>query len=601
MQNNKLKELIQIVEDKSSIVDIISDYINLEKKGNSYVGICPFHPDSNPSMSVSDSKRIFKCFSCGAGGGVISFVQNYEGISFIEALKKLSDKYNINWKEYINQREVKINPDEKRGWEINEEAYNFFSYELNNTSDNEVLNYIKSRNLNKDIIQKFKIGFANQKNKLSTFLINKGFSEDEIIKYGLGKRSANGDLHDYFIQRLIFSIEDINGKIVGFSGRVIKESKYSKYLNSPETPIFKKTNILYNLHGARISSNLKKELIIVEGFMDVISLFKAGIENAIATMGTAFTKSHNKLIKSFTNNVVLAFDSDAPGINATISTGKTLISDGFNVDSVSIPSGKDFDELYNKDPKLVKQVLETKNSFLDFYKSKIFARLDLDKHNISFDILRELLKLISLYNDNLLTDFNLNEISNKYGIDKNILLDEINKFKKHDLFIPNEPVDFVKDKSYENRNYEISRKSKPNSKLIRLMIDEEIIISYILRNDDAFNWLVKNNGIGFTRPETYNLWNDYKNFKLNNIEIKNEETINKINRFINEDYMNKINPELDEIYDLESFKLFVNKYTELLHDSNKEKLLNEIRKTTDIEEKKYLTSLLKKIINKKVV
>lgn len=595
MQGN-LKELIQIIESKASIVDVVSDYVSLEKKGNNYVGLCPFHSDSNPSMSVSDAKGIFKCFSCGAAGGSLSFVQNYEGISFIEAVKKVSDRYGINWKNYITHKEVKINPEEKRGWEINSEAVTFFSYALNNIVGSNVTNYIKSRDLNEEVVSKFKIGFSGDGSSLTSFLINKGFSEDEIIKYGLGKRRDDSSMVDYFINRLMFPIEDRNGNVIGFSGRIIEESKYAKYLNSPETPIFKKSKILYNLNNAKISANLKKELIVVEGFMDVISLYKSGIENAIATMGTAFTKHHSEEVKRITNNITLAFDSDAPGINATIATGKELLKSGVNVSAISIPAGKDFDELFKLGKQTVVDTLENKTNFLKYYKDKIYSKLDQDMENISFEILRELIKVIGLYNDEMLIDSNLNEISEKYKVSKDILLKELGRFKKENNtnqgddpylkeYIPQEPKSSKQTPDYSN-----------DFKSISLRINQEVIVAYALQNNEAFEYLCEN-PIGFTIPELSELWTTYKNFKKSGATISDDNILNKIELITNSDYSKKLNNSLVEIENMKDYALTIESYNDLFKNHRKVILLKEIAETNDIDEKKHLTNLLRKLID----
>ncbi len=578
MQDN-LKELIEIIEKKASVVNVVSDYITLEKKGNNYVGLCPFHSDSNPSMSVSDSKRIFKCFSCGAGGGAINFVQNYEGISFIEALKKLSEKYKIEWQKYINQRKININPVEKRGWEINEEASTFFSYNLKNGNNEEVNKYVNLRKLNDETITKFSIGFSGSDSTLSNFLKKKGFNDEEIIKYGLAKRSKNNPetLNDYFINRLMFPIEDKNGNIVGFSGRVINKGKYVKYLNSPETPIFKKSKIIYNIHNAKISANLKKELIVVEGFMDVISLFKSGIENSVATMGTSFTNDHMNLISGITNNITLAFDSDVPGINASIKTSKILIKNKMKVKIVDIPTGKDFDELFNLGKNIVVKTLENKKEFLDFYKTKIYEKLNKNKENINFELIRDLLKVLSLYEDKMLIDFNLNEISEKFNISKDIIKEEFNIFliqsNKKDYYnqqnnngYSNIENDYQNNPSkQENKN---SRIENNHNKLeIKLINREKIILSHAVEKNELFNYLLKN-PVAFINNELNDFWIEYKHIKEEKNSIIKESDliiIKKLKETLNEN-----------INDLSDYKLYINQHQELYKKYKREKLKKEM-------------------------
>lgn len=595
MENN-LKDLIQLIEQKSSITNIVSDYITLEKKGNNSVGLCPFHSDSNPSMSVSDSKGIFKCFSCGAGGGAINFIQNFEGISFIDAVKKISEKLDIDWTKYLSQKEIKIDPIEVRGWEINSEAQIFFSYNLKNTDNQSILEYIKKRDLNKDVISKFKIGFSSEKNSLILFLIKKGFSEEEIINYGLAKRNKDSKIVDYFINRLIFPIENSSGKIIGFSGRIIDNSKYAKYMNSPETSIFKKSNILYNLFNAKTSANLKKELIIVEGFMDVIALYKSGIENSIATMGTAFTKQHSQLVKSITNNITIAFDSDTPGINATIITGKELIKNKLNVNAISIPLGKDFDELYKIGKEEVIKIILKKNSFLDYYKEKIYQKLDNDKGTVDSKILKELLKTVLLYDDQIQTDIIMNEISKKYGVEISTLKNEIsNNFIEHEqnYKIPPYLSEFVPEEEFSKTKINnINNQEAIKPMQIKLMFMEELIISYAINFPEGFEFLTKN-PIIFVRESMHNLWLSYKYSKENNTVIDNQEMIFRIKKITNEDYISKMNKDIIEISNIEDYKLFIDNYNAMAKTNNRNTFLEKIKNSNDEEEIIFLTSLLK--------
>jgi|GEM_PF-3553897 len=359
----------------------------------------------------------------------------------------------------------------------------FYTYTLKNASNEKVNAYITKRNFDEASINKFKIGFSGEGKSLNTFLIKKGFSQNEIIKYGLGHMNEKGIVNDLFINRLMFPIQDINGNVIAFSGRVIEEkSKYSKYMNSPETIIFKKSETLYNISNARSQANLQKEMIVVEGFMDVISLSKKGINNVIATMGTAFTKQHIQMLKNITTNITLAFDSDNAGINAAISSGKALIQEKMNVKVVSIPNGKDFDELFNLQPEQIKVVLNNKKSFLEFYKEKIYFVLDKNPNEIDLNKLRDLLKVIAIYDDNMLIDINLKEISKKYNIDIDIIKNEFQKNKQ----IKNVVKDSYK-KNYLPPN--ISKQNKTISKLDqRILIYEETILIHAYENKELFKY-----------------------------------------------------------------------------------------------------------------
>ncbi len=595
MQNN-LNELLTQIENKGNIVDIISDYISLEKKGNNFVGLCPFHSDSNPSMSVSTSKGIYKCFVCGAGGGPINFVQNYEGISFIEAVKKVSDKLEIDWRDFISTKTIKINPEISRGWEINQEAQNFFKYSLNNSNDN-IQDYIKKRDLNEDVRNKFLIGLSGDGSSLNKFLLNKGFTETELIKYGLAKRRENTTLVDYFINRLMFAIQDTNSNIIGFSGRVIdSDSKYAKYLNSPETPLFKKSKILYNLNNAKIKANIKKELIVVEGFMDVIALYKAGVENAIATMGTAFTKQHTDIVKSITNNIVLAFDSDQAGINALISVAKELIKGKINTYTLQIPAGKDFDELYKNNKNSVIETIENKRDFLSFYKEMLFKVMENANSTKFSNLLKTLLETVSLFDDSFIIERTLNEISEKFNLSKKTLEDEFDKnkviFKNEENiidgdpylkpYVPREPL------RKEVKNLSISKK---NNKLIKLIEQEELILTYAMQSNEAFNILLNiSTAFPIYDEILFNAWEAFKLNKKNKINITNKIDLSIINKILNNDISNKLK---DEYIDLENFEEYISNNISLYKKIQKEKLGVELLNAPTADEKLLLAEMLK--------
>ncbi len=598
MQKDR-KELINLIEEKSNISSIISDYISLEKKGNNHVGLCPFHSDTNPSMSVSDAKGIFKCFTCQAGGGPINFVQNYEGISFNDALIKLAEKLDIDWRQYITKKVVKLNPEEVKGWEINEEALNFFKYNLTNSTNNQLNKYVQDRSLTQDIIEKFDIGYSGD--GLANFLINKGYSEDEIVKYGLAKRREDTTLQDYFINRLIFTIKNRDGKVIGFSGRVIENSKYAKYLNSPETPVFKKTKILYNLHRAKTPANLKKELIVVEGFMDVIALSKSGIDHAIATMGTAFTKDHNTTIRSITTNVILAFDSDVAGINATIQNGKSMLSEGFNIDVVKIPSGKDFDELSKSGADKVSETLSEKVKFVNFYKEMIYKRLDANKDNISFDVLKELLRLLKINNDEFVASSIINDIVVKYNIDKEVLMNEYksnaNQVNKTNEIAPPPYVGDVQmiEQQYQN-NYqlkqEVNKTINNNSTLkdierVKLISMENTLVYLALSDETAFYHL-HDKPIVFIEDSLTSFWTPIENYE--SIDKESDEYKKQL-----EIISSKIDHnQITELNTIQAFDEYYDKYIYIINIYNKKLLANQIKSETTLDEKKHLHNILKK-------
>ncbi len=314
----------QDILDKLDIVDVVSEYVELERKGKNYFGVCPFHDDNNPSMSVSPQRQMYKCFSCGAGGDAINFVKEIENISFQESLAKLASSVGV---EYTYQNETSVIKDEY--YNIYHDSTKYFVYNLQHSKDGEkYLEYLKQRKFSLETLEEFNIGCAN--NDLTDLLESK-YKHDDIVKTGI----INNNDNLIFKARIIFPIADINGNVIGFSGRVINDAT-PKYLNTPETKYFKKSEILYNMHQAKPEISKLNSVVITEGFFDVMRLHSNGIKNVIATMGTAFTASHVKLINSYASNIYLCMDSDEAGRKASAAMYKMLKSSDAKVYMVSL-------------------------------------------------------------------------------------------------------------------------------------------------------------------------------------------------------------------------------------------------------------------------
>lgn len=336
----------QIIEEVD-IVELVGSYLPLTPKGKNYWAVCPFHNDSNPSMSVSREKKFFKCFSCGTSGNVVSFVQKYEHITYYEAAAKLAVKIGVQIEEF-DTPEYRRN---KQYYLAMDEAKNFYQFYLNNTAEGlKAKNYLEKRNINQEIIDKFQIGLAPSSNDyLHKALIEKSIGFIEQSDLGLVRENNQGEPYDVFRNRIIFPITNHEGQVVGLSGRIFLDNdKNSKYLNSQENEIFHKGEILYNYHLATLPTKKLDEIYVFEGFMDVIAAEKAGISNAVATMGTALTKSHIKSLTTLTKNIVLCFDGDEAGISATKKAAELF--SGMNVlpFAVALPDGLDPDEYLQK-------------------------------------------------------------------------------------------------------------------------------------------------------------------------------------------------------------------------------------------------------------
>ena len=358
-------DIIEEVRSKNDIVDVVSQYVRLTKKGKSYFGLCPFHNEKTPSFSVTPGKQMYYCFGCGAGGNVFNFIMEYENYTFGEALKHLADRAGVELPKIEYSREVRQKAQEKAELlEINKQAAQYFYYQLRTEKGQTGLDYLKNRGLSEETMRKFGLGYSDRAGGgLYRYLKAKGYPDDRLRESGLFNVDERHGMYDKFWNRVIFPIMDVNNRVIGFGGRVMGDAK-PKYLNSPETKIFDKSRNLYGLNIARTTR--KKYLILCEGYMDVISMHQAGFTNAVASLGTALTSGHASLLKRYTQEVLLLYDSDEAGIRAALRGIPILREAGVNSRVVSLKPYKDPDEfIRNMGPEAFEQRLEeARDSFL---------------------------------------------------------------------------------------------------------------------------------------------------------------------------------------------------------------------------------------------
>ena len=406
-------EIINEIRNKTDIVDVVSKYVNLTKKGKNYIGVCPFHDDHSPSMSVSPEKQIFTCFSCGASGNVFTFVSDFEKISFSEAVKLLGEKLGINV-----GNNVISNKEKDDYFDIYNLAGKFYQNSLFTNLGKNAIEYLEDRKIDKDTIKKFGIGLSIQKVSLTDYLKSKKYEENKLIDIGLTNENGN----DIFINRIMFPIHDLSGNIVAFSGRIYNTKDNSKYINTKETDKFKKGKILYNYHIAREYLKKNDSVILMEGQMDVIRSSTIGINNAIATMGTALTKDHRSILKNMTNNIILCFDGDAAGEKATNAAIELLEDTGINIRVVRLPNNMDPDEYILK---------EGADSFREQIKNAISLvdyRMEILKKNKNLTDIKDIsaylnsaIKEIININDNIVVELNLKKLSSNFNVNYDTL------------------------------------------------------------------------------------------------------------------------------------------------------------------------------------
>ncbi len=336
-------ELIEEVRTRNDIVEVVSGYVHLQRKGANYFGLCPFHNEKSPSFSVSPGKQMYYCFGCGAGGNVFTFLMEYENQTFPEAVKALADRAGISLPEAEYSEEARRAEGKRaRLLEINKEAAKYFYFQLRAKQGEIGYRYLRGRELTDETIRKFGLGFANKtSDDLISYLRNKGYPQDLIRDAGLCNVDEKHGMYDKFWNRVIFPIEDINHRVIGFGGRVMGEGT-PKYLNSPETPVFDKSRNLYGLNFARTSR--KGNIILCEGYMDVIAMHQAGFDQAVASLGTAFTPGQASLLKRYTKEVLLSYDSDGAGVKAALRAIGILKEAGITGKVISLEPYKDPDE-----------------------------------------------------------------------------------------------------------------------------------------------------------------------------------------------------------------------------------------------------------------
>ena len=413
MNNNQ--DIINEVRRKNDIVDVIGEKIPLEKRGKNYFGVCPFHDDTNPSMSVSREKQIYTCFSCHATGNVFTFLMNYEHKEFNQVLSDLANRVGITLSGFKTK---KVSTKYDEWYKIYDLANKYYQNNLLSKEGEGAREYLKNRSIDDDTIKEFEIGYSlKMRDDLTKLLTMKGHSVDLLNKIGL----SNED-HDIYNSRLMFPLHDLNGKVIGFSGRIITSGKQNKYLNTKETELFKKGKLLYHYHIAKEEARVKKSVIIMEGFMDIIRASTVGIKNTVATMGTALTKDHIKEIKRLSNNIILCFDGDEAGVKATLANGELFKSEGIEVKVITLPGEDDPDTYILKNGRDAFQGLIDNAIYYSDFKIKNLSRnrnfaSSEEKANYIHEVLEEASKI----NDTIRTEIILKDLAKKFEIGYNTL------------------------------------------------------------------------------------------------------------------------------------------------------------------------------------
>lgn len=467
-------DVILDIKSKVNIVDVISEYLPVEQKGKNYFAICPFHDDHNPSMSISPEKQIYTCFVCGASGNVFNFVANYEKVSFVSAVKKVAQKaginLNINVKDDYKPQDTKYD----KYYKMFDITNKYYQNNIKSVYGKKAIEYLHNRKIDDDVINEFEIGLSMNDNNVSKLLEKKGYDVNELIDIGLCGKKDNF-VYDIFRNRIMFPLYNLDGKPVGFSGRIYNGEKDSKYVNSKESIIFKKGNLLYNYHRALSHAREKHQIIVVEGFMDVIRLYTIGIKNVVATMGTAITKEHANLLMKLSKNIVLCFDGDKAGEKATISALDALEKIGITPKIIRLEDDLDPDDY------IIKKGSDAYLTHLNNPMSSVVFKINIDKSKTNFNdyneistYLKNVSKELEKIDDKVVYELTVNKLSKETGVSCDTINDMVKSMPKNEIKVITKRTSLKKDK-YQKA--------------------EEYLVHYMLRNVDAV--LIYQNNVSY--------------------------------------------------------------------------------------------------------
>lgn len=570
------KELIDEVKSKNDIVDIIGSYISLNDKNKA---LCPFHNDHSPSFSVHPDKQIYKCFSCGESGNVITFVEKFLGISFHEAVKLLADRAGIKLNINVPKKTNKYD----KYYEITDTVNKYFKNNIFSSNGQQALKYLNDRHIDKDIINKFNIGISTN-NKLHEILTKK-YNLEDLLKIDI-VREVDNKIYDTFQNRIMFPIIDEDNNIVGFSGRKylandLDNKQLSKYVNSRETDIFIKSKIFYNINNALPNIKKSKEIIITEGFMDTIRMVSIGYNNTVALMGTAFTKEHLDKIIKYKCRVVLNLDQDNAGVLGTISIGDELIKNNIDVSVIVFDDYKDSDEyIINKGKEAFDYAYKNRISYIDFKFKYLKSNKNMKDSTDISKYINEAIKSLNDIDDDILKELKINELSREFGIDESVIKNKIKLSGKKEV----KKEEKITKKRYDK--YDISE-----IRILYLMLNYDDVILYF---ENSLGYLIHDNMMAlaykiveFRNDYGYFNYSDFIDYVGDNELIK--ETIKEIMRYHNDEEYTE--SELEDYFDT-------------IKEYSVKKRINELKKemneTLDVNKKIELANKINKI-NKEVL
>ena len=581
-------ELIEEVRQSNDIVDIISQYVHLTRKGRNYFGLCPFHNEKSPSFSVSPDRQIFHCFGCGVGGNVYTFLMKIEGITFKDAVEQLAERANIQLPVLNNNADNAREELKAKVYKVNEFTAQFYHQNLYKPTAKIAQEYVKKRKMNRDTLEAYQIGYSGKFDELYQALKKQGFAEKEILESGLVNKNDNGKYIDRYRNRLMFPICDVRGKVIAFGGRVLDDSK-PKYINSPENIVYSKGRHLFGLNVAKKYS--KEKIIIVEGYMDVISLYQRGIMNVVGALGTALTEQQGWLLRKSTEQIILGFDADGAGQTAVARSMEILQKMGCDMRVLQIEGAKDPDEFIVKFGEgRFKLAVENAISLVEFKVKNLKKELNLENTGDKIKFLNEISKILSKVQNTMEREVYIEKIAKGYNISKEAIYAEVNKMiytgKKTEKILQNRKVQVNQIKKEETTDIDEDLTKRENT-IISLLLDANI---------DIFQKIKK-----YLKPEDFrHPINKEIAIKLYEELEKEDPNINKLVDELDEEAQNHITMVMATEYEIENAEKAVDdilqKYEREKLEIKKQEILKKLETEQQEDLKKQLGKELSNII-----
>lgn len=590
------EELVEEIRSKNDIVDVISSYVRLQKKGSSYFGLCPFHNEKSPSFSVSPDKQIFHCFGCGVGGNVFTFISKIEGIGFKEAIENLADRAGIVLPKSTNNEDSRKEKLKSKVYKVNNFTADYYHKRLYKPESKAGQEYVKQRKLTNETLESYNLGFSGNYDELYKILRKEGFNDEEILESGLVKKNEHGQYVDFYRDRFMIPILDVRNRVIAFGGRVLGDAKRFKYLNSPENIVYSKGKHLFGLNVAKRYDH--KKLLIVEGYMDAISLHQRGITNVVAALGTALTTNQGWLLRRNAEQVILGFDADGAGQNAIMRAMEVMQNMGCDMRVLQMTGAKDPDEFIIKyGSARFQKLMNEAISLLEFRVKVLEQNLDLEVASDKVKFLNEIAKLIAKIDNTIEQEIYIEKLSKGYNISKEAIFGQVNKLQyssrtqTNNLEKPKPVVIHKKETKVDNNVSE------------EIIKRENTIISILINNPENFQMIKEHMkiedfkydlNIKIVKALYEELEKEDSNISLVLDKIEDEEIKNHLTAIMAEDY------GISDSNDTKAIEDILRKYEREKLEKRRDELISLSSTETDAVKRKELGKELNDIILKLV-